>query len=67
MKQPVQALLGRLLQTRQYVVVDIQRDSDAGIVVGTITVGDAPYGIYFDGSYIRVANIGDDKVSKIMD
>ena len=36
-----------------------------GVVAATISVGDAPQGVAFDGTYIWVTNGGDDTVSKI--
>jgi DNA-binding beta-propeller fold protein YncE len=35
-------------------------------VTATVTVGDAPYGVAFDGSNIWVSNYSDDTVSKIV-
>ena len=36
-----------------------------GVVAATIDVGNDPYGVAFDGTYIWVANFGDEAVSKI--
>ena len=36
-----------------------------GAVAATIGVGDGPQGVAFDGTYIWVANGGDEAVSKI--